>query len=87
MGHLVYEDKGVEAWNAPRKNSEDGWIGIFNRRDTDKSIFLEQADLGLDQAANYQLRDVWCEAAVTSLDFRINPNGEIFLVYSKQEDY
>jgi hypothetical protein len=84
MGELVFEDQGIEAWNAPQKNTKDGWIGIFNRSDTEKSISMEQVDLGLDQGAKYQLRDVWNEAVATTLDFRINPNGAIFLVYNRQ---
>lgn len=83
MGQLEYEDQGIEAWNAARTNTKGGWIGIFNRTDAKKSISLEQLDLGLEQGAAYDIRDVWNEEKVTSFDFQINPNGVIFLDYSR----
>jgi hypothetical protein len=83
MGKLAYEEKGIEAWKTPENDTQDGWIGIFNRTDSELSIALEMADLGFEPGATYELRDVWNEAKVTSLDFRINPNGVIFLDYSR----
>jgi hypothetical protein len=47
MGKLVYEAEGIEIWNTPAKNSNDGWIGIFNRSDFPKTTSLEQQNLGL----------------------------------------
>ena len=84
MGALKYEDNGIEIWNTSKKGSEDGWIGIFNRTELPKSVSLVQLNLGLDLGTSYQFRDVWNNDQVTSLDFNINPNGVIFLVYQKE---
>jgi len=83
MGSLVYEEGGIEIWKTPKNNSKDGWIGIFNRTEEIKSISLKQGNLGLDTAESYLLHDVWNKGEVSTLDFEINPNGVIFLKYTK----
>ncbi len=82
MGILVYEAAGIEIWKTPKKNSKEGWIGIFNRTEEIKSISLKPENLGLDAAASYKLQDVWNNSEVQTLDFKINPNGVVFLKYS-----
>jgi len=84
MGALKYENDGIEIWNAPKKDSKDGWIGIFNRTNSVKSVSLEKSELGLDVDLQYDLRDVWNVKEVTTLDFEINPNGVIFLAYNQE---
>lgn len=81
MGSLKYDAEGIEIWNTPKKDSNHGWIGIFNRTEGIKSISLERVDLGLDNNSQYDLRDVWNEKTVTKLDFDIHPNGVVFLKY------
>lgn len=83
MGHLVYEAGGIEIWNTPKKNSKDGWVGIFNRTEDVKSISLNHEDLGLESNESSKLFDVWMEREVSSLEFSINPNGVVFIKYSK----
>jgi hypothetical protein len=82
MGALKYENDGIEIWNTPKKESKDGWIGIFNRTDSIKSVTLERANLGLDGELQYEMRDVWNDKKATTLDFDINPNGAVFLVFT-----
>lgn len=84
MGHLVYEKDGIEIWNTPKKGSNDGWVGIFNRTDSSRSISLESFSLGLNENLEYKFRDVWSEKMVTTLDFDINPNGVVFMVYTQK---
>lgn len=84
MGSLVYEAEGIEIWKTPNKNNkEDGWIGIFNRNEEIKSFSLKRENLGLDAAESYKLQDVWNTSEVSSFDFEINPNGVVFIKYSK----
>lgn len=83
MGILVYEAAGIEIWKTPKKNSKEGWIGIFNRTEEIKSISLKPENLGLDAIASYKLQDVWNTSEVSTFDFKINPNGVVFLKYSK----
>lgn len=82
MGHLVYEEGGIEIWNTPKKNSKDGWVGIFNRTEEIKSISLKPENVGLDAAESYKLKDVWNSSEVSIFDFSINPDGVVFLKYS-----
>ncbi len=81
MGHLVYEKDGIEIWNTPKKNSENGWIGIFNRTSEVNEISLKTADLGLDAAQTYDLENIWEESKVSALDFSVSSNGVVFLKY------
>jgi hypothetical protein len=84
MGSLKYDADGIEIWNTPKKESNHGWLGIFNRTEGIKSISPEMVDLGLNNNIQYVLRDVWNEETVTTLDFDINPNGVVFLVYTQK---
>jgi hypothetical protein len=81
MGHLVYEAGGIEIWNTPKKNSEDGWIGIFNRTSDIQEITLKVEDLGLDAAETFELENIWEDSPVSGLDFSIDPNEVVFLRY------
>jgi hypothetical protein len=85
MGRLVYEADGIEIWNTPKKNTNDGWIGIFNRTEMSKSVSLTPENLGLDAAINYTLQDIWNAGVLSKLNFSINPDGVVFLKYSKQK--
>lgn len=84
MGHLVHEGDGIEIWNTPKKNSKDGWIGIFNRTDSIITVSPEKSNLGFNNESQYELRDVWNEMKVTTLDFEINPHGVVFLAYAQK---
>jgi alpha-galactosidase len=81
MGSLVYEKEGIEIWKTPKKNSNDGWIGIFNRNPDLKSISLKHEDFGSNFANSNKLFDVWNKKEISTLNFMINPNGVIFLKY------
>lgn len=83
MGHLVYEKDGVEIWNTPKKNSEDGWIGIFNRTPALNEVSLKMEDLGLAASKTFELEDIWKESKVSGLDFSIQPNGVVFIKYAQ----
>lgn len=82
MGTLVYDVDGIEIWNTPKKNSEDGWVGIFNRTDDVQSISLNHENLGLESSQYTKLFDIWKESNISSLDFSVNPHGVVFVKYS-----
>jgi alpha-galactosidase len=84
MGKLIYDKDNIEIWNTPKKDSNHGWVGIFNRTDGLKSISLEHVDLGLDNNSQYVLSDVWNEKTVTTSEVDINPNGVVFLKYTQK---
>lgn len=86
MGHLIYEDAGIEAWKAPEKGEQNqGWIGVFNRTDCHRTIRLNQ-DL-LDLSGQRVLYNVWNGRKQYHLgsddDYKIdiNPGGVLFLRY------
>jgi hypothetical protein len=81
MGSLIYEKDGIEIWRTSKKNSQDGWIGIFNRTSETKSISLKQEDLGLITGEAYIFQNVWNPGDLSNFDFALNPNGVVFLKY------
>lgn len=82
MGSLVFDADGIEVWNTPKKNSSDGWVGIFNRTNDVKSISLNYEDLGLETRESTELFDIWMGKEISSLYFSINPHGVVFMKYS-----
>jgi hypothetical protein len=86
MGSLIYEKDGIEIWRTSKKNSQDGWIGIFNRTKEIKSISIQSEDLGFESAASYKMLDVWNASELSVFDFKINPNSVMFLKYSKLQN-
>lgn len=79
MGSLVHDANGIEIWKTPKKNSKDGWIGIFNRTKENRSISLKHEYLGLTAAASLKFQDVWKAGKVSALDFEINSKTVVFL--------
>ena len=84
MGHLTYDANGIEIWNTPKKESEDGWIGIFNRTSEVNKVSLKIEDLGLDVNQNFDFENLWMDKETEALDFSINPNGVVFLKYNSK---
>jgi len=81
MGRLVYESGSIEIWKTTKKDSEDGWIGIFNRSTDKRVISLSPENLGLNYDTALKLFDVWNNKDASDLKFEINPNGVVFLKY------
>lgn len=81
MGTLVYDQNSVEIWKTPKRQGNGGWIGIFNRSKSSKSLSLSKADLNLDGSKNINMHDIWEDKGIDKLDFNINANGVIFLRY------
>ncbi len=82
MGSLVYEKDSVEIWNAPHRNTDAGWVGIFNRSHSTKSLQLTADELNIDSKKDYHIYDIWGEKDLNKFDFIINPNGVVFLKYN-----
>jgi hypothetical protein len=59
MGALVHERDGVEAWLAAKRDAPgSGWLGIFNRNSSERTVLLRPANFGLD-APRYDARELW----------------------------
>jgi alpha-galactosidase len=69
-GINVYEKNNVEVWIANQQNSPGyGWLGIFNRNKTTKTVMLTREELGLIEfivryklvpiEAAFKFQDVW----------------------------
>ena len=84
MGSLIYEKEGVEKWKTPKRDSNGGWIGIFNRTKSNKSLIIKKDDLKLDHQEEYVIYDIWANKEVDNLYFKINTNGVVFLKYYPQ---
>ena len=59
MGRLVTELDSLEVWSTPERDTENQWIGVFNRSSKDKAVSLTPEFLGLTN--NYILDDIWGE--------------------------
>jgi len=83
MGKLVYERDSVEIWDTPQKDSLNGWIGIFNRSDSQQVISRTVLDLKGKNINDYQVYDIWRGAVLEGGDIKVNANGVVFLRYTK----
>ena len=81
MGKLTYDKAKIEIWNTPHKDGKGGWIGIFNRNNELKSIALKNTNFGADFKMTTKLFDIWNAKKITHLNFKISPNGVVFLKY------
>ena len=85
MGSLVFEEDGVEVWNAPEKGTEHGWIGLFNREDHARSVALSPVQTGLAETGSYGLFNIWADQPTAlGAEFEIPPHGVLFLRYEKK---
>jgi len=82
MGKLCFEKDKIEVWNTTKKNSKNGWIGIFNRSINEDATFtLDSKLLGLDND-KYKIVDIWNNKILKLNGTVIIPaNGVIFLKY------
>jgi hypothetical protein len=85
-GKLIYSKDSVQIWKTPDKTRpHEGWIGIFNRTDHEKSIQLSLSDF--DTKETMSLYNIWQEKELgtftftSKLAFQINPNGVVFCRY------
>ena len=86
MGHLVSEDDGFEIWQTPEKGAKDeGWVGIFNRRQETGMITVDNKKLGLDVKNKYVFKDVWKDRDILSdgseQSIRVTGYGALFIRY------
>ena len=82
MGRLIYKKEGIEIWKTRKKDSDSGWIGIFNRTEFNQSIALSKDDLKLNNTDEFVVYNIWANKVVDNFYFKINPNGVVFLKYS-----
>jgi len=82
MGKLIYDADKIEVWNTPKKNSTEGWIGVFNRdKNKETTFILDPKLLGLGNS-NVQLKDIWNNKMHKMNDKIVIPtNGVVFLKY------
>ena len=80
MGELVYEKEGIEIWKTQEQKSDAGWIGIFNRNETNKDVSLSHKDLTIDTSKI--VKNIWQDKTIKEVkDVRVNANGVVFLRY------
>ncbi|MCF8379206.1 MAG: alpha-galactosidase [Bacteroidales bacterium] len=85
MGSMVYEEEGVEIWKSHSLQSDKGWLGVFNRNSEAVEINLSLEKLGLDEFADYKLKNIWEEKNLKlKKGQKINSEGVIFISYSKK---
>lgn len=82
MGSLKYENDKIEIWNTPKKNSNDGWIGIFNRNAKESQEYvLSASQLGLD-GNEFLLKDIWNNSELLiGQEVSVPANGVVFMKY------
>ena len=86
MGKLIFEKDKVEIWKTFQKNTKNGWIGIFNRSETEKSLQLTSEILEIQNGNSYLVKNIWENKIIeqnTELD--IAPNGVAFIRFVKEE--
>ena len=83
MGALKYDQSKIEIWNTPKKDSNEGWIGIFNRNtENSQQYIISSSELGLADE-NYSLKDIWGNSELSfNQEVLVPANGVIFIKYT-----
>lgn len=85
MGKLMFDQDSIEVWNTKQKNTQNGWLGIFNRGTRPVSFVLEREKLGIDNSVEYVLTDIWMKKNLSLGDKEIiKPTGVLFIRYREQ---
>jgi len=73
----------VDIWKTPHKtNTNDGWIGVFNRNPYMEFIKFDKEKLGLNKAVSYHLYDIWGKKIMEDAEsfiFEIPGNDVVFI--------
>ena len=89
IGRLVHRDGKIDVWKTPGNgDSNNGWIGIFNRDGKPATVGKGLKDLGLSADGKYVLKDLWTKARLPVADpyrFEIPADGVAFLSYEKAD--
>jgi len=84
MGNLVFEKDGIETWKTPETKTSNGWVGIFNRSESEIKLTLSKKVLGLDKET-YELHDIWSNNFTNfNAKYSIAPHGVVFIKYNKE---
>jgi len=78
----------VDIWKTPHKtNSNEGWIGIFNRNEYMELIKFDKEELGLNNAVSYHLYDIWGKRIIEDVKtfiFEIPADDVVFIRYKEK---
>ena len=86
MGHLVSESENkIEIWNTPKRQSKNGWVGVFNRSTEDQEVSISPVDLGLEANVEYKLEDIWKDKKIKKGTIKVNAGGVIFIKYTQDK--
>lgn len=85
-GVLIHDGDDIEVWRSQHlSNSAAGWVGVFNRRPTGRSVRVSAAHLGFTNPPQ-ALYDTWKQEDLTEsalregrLDLDLGPDGVAFL--------
>ena len=80
MGSFIKAFNGIEIWEANQKNTNNKWVGIFNRTDTIKNVnLLKELNIENDP----KIFDIWSNNQNNNYnDVSINPYDVLFLKLS-----
>lgn len=86
VGRRMYAGNGVDVWKAPRRNDRhEGWVGVFNRDESEPRTLELSADL-LGVPATSRLHNVWDGRFVGDLTdilkITVDPDDVAFLKYT-----
>lgn len=98
-GVLVYEKDNIEVWMVKKTDEpKQGWLGIFNRNESPKTVILNAEDLKLgitpntrnvfeDPVPDFKMKDIWNKDEfifhASGRSFNIPDYGVVFLAFEK----
>lgn len=89
IGQLAHRAGKTDVWKTPgRGNSNNGWIGIFNRDTKPATVEMGLQDMGLDADGKYVFKDLWTGNKLPGASpqrFEIPADGVAFLSYQKTD--
>lgn len=85
MGAVLSDKDGLFVAKTPEQNSDNGWIGIFNRNTKPLEVKLTAELLGLSRLGEHSLHDIWeGKNLKEGQEYRIASDGVLFIRYKKR---
>ena len=83
-GNVLLDEDGLFIARTPEKNSENGWMGIFNRDKVLRVVKLTPDFLPVSKTGKLSLYDVWGGRILKEgQECTIEPDGVLFIRYKK----
>ena len=78
MGKLITEQDSLEVWSTPERDTDNQWIGVFNRNSRARKVSITPGFLELP--GSYSLKDIWNEQPLETVQACTIPGGGVLFI-------